>query len=216
VTSVAVRARPGTARLVVLALAALGPFLVLMALVHEGWPPLVHLDGAARDGRHRVALASPGFVLAMRTVSTLGTSGVYVVVGAVLVWHLLRVGLPRRAVFVAVTGVGGSLLNTSVKALVDRARPVLDDPVAHAAYSSFPSGHAQGVVVAAGVLLVVLPALRRRVALPAVVWVLLMGFSRVALGVHYVSDVLAGYLLAVAWLAACVAVVAPDGRERQA
>ena len=71
------------------------------------------------------------------------------------------------------------------------------DPVAHAGASSFPSGHAQSSVVLTSVLLVlVLPQLhgRRRIVAVAiaVAWAAAIGFSRVALGVHYVSDVLAG------------------------
>ena len=87
---------------------------------------------------------------------------------------------------------------------------MLPDPVAHAAGTSFPSGHAQSAVVATSVLLLVfLPYLRgawRVVAIAgAVAYVLAIGFARVALGVHYVSDVLAGYALGAAWVAAMVA-----------
>jgi undecaprenyl-diphosphatase len=93
---------------------------------------------------------------------------------------------------------------------VDRARPVLPDPVAHANGMSFPSGHAQAAVVAYSVLLLVfLPVLRgawRSVVVSvAVLMVLAIGFSRVALGVHYVSDVVAGYVLGAAWVAAMTA-----------
>ena len=77
---------------------------------------------------------------------------------------------------------------------------------------SFPSGHAQNAVVAWGVLLLVfLPVLRGRwrvvAVIAAVAVVLAIGFARVALSVHFVSDVLAGYALGAAWLAA------PPGRR---
>src|SRR5262249_11541170 len=83
--------------------------------------------------------------------------------------------------------------------------PVVDVPVASAPGNSFPSGHALGSIVAYGsLLLVFLPAVPRRlrrvaIAVAAAI-VVLVGFTRVALGVHYVSDVLAGWLLGVAWL----------------
>ncbi len=94
--------------------------------------------------------------------------------------------------------------------LVDRARPIVADPVAHAGGLSFPSGHAQNAVVAWGVLLLVfLPVLRGRwrvvAVIAAVAVVLAIGFARVALSVHFVSDVLAGYALGAAWLAAMIA-----------
>jgi membrane-associated phospholipid phosphatase len=75
---------------------------------------------------------------------------------------------------------------------------------------SFPSGHAQSAIVAWAVLLLVfLPALHGRwralaVAVAAVM-VLAIGFARVTLGVHFVSDVLAGYVLGAAWVAAMIA-----------
>jgi undecaprenyl-diphosphatase len=113
-------------------------------------------------------------------------------------------------VFVAVTMLGGAALNALVKAAVHRARPVLPEPVAHAGGLSFPSGHAQSVVVAFGLLLLLaLPHLRgpwRGAAIGlAAAMVLAIGVSRVALGVHFVSDVLAGYVLGAAWLAAMAA-----------
>jgi undecaprenyl-diphosphatase len=117
--------------------------------------------------------------------------------------------------------LGGSLLNSLVKLAVDRARPILPDPVAHAGGMSFPSGHAQSAVVAASVLLLVLgrdlSRRGRRIAIAAgVLFVLAVGFSRVALGVHYVSDVLAGYVLGGAWVAAMTAAFGAWRREERA
>ena len=87
---------------------------------------------------------------------------------------------------------------------------MLANPVAHESGASFPSGHAQAAVVGYAVLLLVfLPVLHgaaRRVAIGvAVLMVLGIGLSRVALGVHYVSDVLAGYVLGAAWVVAMIA-----------
>ena len=97
-----------------------------------------------------------------------------------------------------------------MKNLVDRARPALPDPVASADGFSFPSGHAQAAMVGYAVLLLVfLPALRGvwhgLAVTVATAMVVAIGFSRVALGVHYVSDVLAGYALGAAWVAAMAA-----------
>lgn len=203
---------------VALALVAV-PFALLMILVRNRWDPLTDLDlGASRDLNH-YALQHPGFVSAMQDVSFVGSAPVYAVVfGVVAVWLLWR-RLPRLALFVVVTMLGSSLLNGLVKAAVDRARPVLPEPVAHANGLSFPSGHAQSAMAAASVLLLVfLPALRGRWRPAAVVagaaFVLAVGFARVSLGVHFVSDVLGGYVLGLAWVAATTAAFSAWRRER--
>jgi membrane-associated phospholipid phosphatase len=118
--------------------------------------------------------------------------------------------LPRLALFVVITAAGSSLLNTVVKNTVHRLRPVLTDPVAQEHGLSFPSGHAQAAVVGYAVLLLVfLPILhgawRGTAVTLAVVMVLAIGFSRIALGVHYVSDVVGGLVLGAAWVAAMTA-----------
>jgi undecaprenyl-diphosphatase len=205
-------ARFGACALVAMAALALVavPFGLLLFLVQGEWRPLLRVDDEARDDLHTVAVAHDGFVEAMKALSTIGAAGTYwVVFGAVAVWLLWR-RLPRLAVFVGVTVGGSSLLNLAVKHAVDRARPVLENPVAHAGGLSFPSGHAQSAIVGYSTLLLifwpVMGAFARRAAVAgAVVMVLAIGFSRIALGVHYVSDVLAGYVLGAAWVAASAA-----------
>ena len=186
------------------------PFGLILFLVEDRWAPLSRVDDGARDGLHGVALHHEALVTALKVLSTIGSAVVYfplfAVVAAWLVWRRL----PRLALFVVVTVGGSALLNEGVKAIVHRARPVVADPVAHAAGMSFPSGHAQAAMVAWSVLLLVfLPVLPRRwhvlAVLAAVTMVLAIGFARVALGVHFVSDVLAGYVLGAAWVAAMIA-----------
>jgi len=123
---------------------------------------------------------------------------------------LLRRHRARLALFLVVTTAVGGLLDTAVKVAVSRSRPSLVDPVATAAGKSFPSGHAMSSTVVYGALLLVfLPYVARRwrpaVVAGAVVVVLAVGFTRLALGVHYISDVLGGYVLGLAWLAASTA-----------
>jgi membrane-associated phospholipid phosphatase len=203
---------------VALALVAV-PFALLLFLVEDRWRPLLRVDDGARDGLHRYALDHHALVTAAKTLSTIGSAAVYLVVFAAVAGWLVWRRLPRLALFVVVTMVGNSVLNALVKLAVDRSRPVLPQPVAHANGMSFPSGHAQSAMVAAAVvLLVFLPALRgtrRAVAVVvAVAYVLAIGFARVALGVHYVSDVLAGYALGAAWVAAMTAAFSAWRRER--
>jgi membrane-associated phospholipid phosphatase len=186
------------------------PFGLLLFFVEDKWAPLLRVDDGARDGLHAFALQHRRFVVAMETLSTIGRWWMYLpVFVGVAGWLLWRRHI-RLAVFVAVTVGVSPGLNDLVKWAVHRARPVLDNPVAHENGASFPSGHAQAAVVGYAVLLLVfLPVLHgasRRVAIGvAVLMVLGIGLSRVALGVHYVSDVLAGYVLGAAWVAATVA-----------
>jgi membrane-associated phospholipid phosphatase len=203
--------------------AALGllavPFGLLLFLVEDKWRPLARLDAGASNDMHAVAVQHDGLVTALKVLSTIGSAGVYIPLYAAIAAWLVWRRLPRLAAFVVVTVALSPLLNTLVKLAVDRARPVLPDPVAHAAGKSFPSGHAQSAMVAAAVLLLVfLPLLRgawRWVAVGvAIAYVLAIGFARVTLGVHYVSDVLAGYALGAAWVAAMIAAFNALRRER--
>ena len=194
---------------VALALVAV-PFALLLLLVEDKWAPLLRADVGARDSLHGYATTHAGFVSAMKLISNLGSALAWQVILAVVVAWLLWRRLPRLALFVVVTAAGSSLLNATVKAAVHRLRPVLTDPVAHANGLSFPSGHAHAAIVGYAVLLLVLlPILhgswRSAAVTLAVLMVLAIGFSRVALGVHYVSDVVAGFVLGAAWVSAMVA-----------
>jgi undecaprenyl-diphosphatase len=205
---------------VALALVAV-PFGLLLFLVQDKWRPLLRIDAGARDDMHAYAVAHDGFVSALQTLSTIGSAMVYLPLFALLALWLAWRRLPRLALFVVVTVGGSPLLNSLVKMGVHRARPVLDDPVAHASGLSFPSGHAQSATVAVGVLLLVfLPALhgawRIAAVAAAAAWMLVIGFARVSLGVHYVSDVLAGYALGAAWVTAMTASFSAWRRERGA
>jgi membrane-associated phospholipid phosphatase len=180
-------------------------FGVLLLLVRLHWHPPQRLDHAVAEDLNHLLAPRPVLVDIANGVSRAGGRPVllWLVTIAVVVLFLRRQG--RLAVYLVVSGVGALVFDPSIKTLVGRLRPVVDVPVATAPGNSFPSGHALGSIVVYGALvLVFLPAVppRRRavfVAVPAVV-VVLIGLSRMALGVHFVSDVLAGWLLRVAWL----------------
>ena len=178
---------------VALALVAV-PFGLVLLLVEEKWAPLLRADVGTSERLHDYALTNAGFVRAMALVSDSGSALAWqLVLGAVVLWWLLWRCLPRLALFVVITAAGSSLLNSVVKTSVHRLRPILTHPVAHEPGLSFPSGHAQAAIVGYAVMLLVflpiLDGVRRRAAIAfAVFMVLAVGFSRVALSVHYVSE----------------------------
>jgi membrane-associated phospholipid phosphatase len=201
----------GRAVLAAMALALVAvPGALTLLLVEDRWAPLLRVDNGARDRLHSFAVTHTGFVATMQLISTSGSALAWqIVLAPVVVWLLWR-RLARLALFVVIAAAGSSLLNTVVKTSVHRLRPVLTHPVAHEPGSSFPSGHAQAAIVGYAVLLLVfLPILHgvwRKVAVTfAVLMVLAIGFSRIALGVHYLSDVVGGYVLGAAWVAAMAA-----------
>lgn len=196
---------------------AIVPGGLLALLVRSRWSPLRGLDQAVDNSLHGYAVAHPGLVRFLDAVSTFGAPNVWralVVLGALL---LIR-RAPRLAIWMAVTLVGEALLDVGIKTAVDRLRPSFPDPVAVAPGKSFPSGHAMGSFVLVGVLvLVVLPLLPRRARWPVVALgvavVVLIGFSRLGLGVHYPSDVVGGWVIGAAWLAGTVAAFQTWRRE---
>ncbi|MGO4380809.1 phosphatase PAP2 family protein [Pseudoduganella sp. RAF19] len=111
----------------------------------------------------------------------------------------------------------GMLLNVALKYSYQRARPYFDEPLLTLATYSFPSGHTAAATLFYGVLASYLVMKGRRWwAVPgAVAMVLLVACSRMYLGVHYLSDVLAAMMEGVAWLAICLTGVSTWRRRRE-
>ncbi|HET7364601.1 MAG TPA: phosphatase PAP2 family protein [Burkholderiales bacterium] len=105
---------------------------------------------------------------------------------------------------------GGMLVNVVLKASYERLRPHFDDPVLVLTSFSFPSGHAAGATLFYGVLAAFLVSrtydwrLRAAAVAGAIVMVALVAFSRLYLGAHYLSDVLAGICSSTMWLVLCL------------
>ncbi|TCB99268.1 phosphatase PAP2 family protein [Micromonospora zingiberis] len=189
------------------------PFALLAGLVLGGWPPLRRLDVTVTEHLHGYAVAHPLWVRVMSVWTDAFAPMPLRAAALVLVVWLARRGARRLAVWVATTMLVGGLLGPLLKLLVGRARPALPDPVAEAPGLAFPSGHALNAMLAAGVLVVVFlpraptpdragqPVVRAGAVVHTVIWLgalliaLVTGFSRIALGVHWTSDVLAGWLL---------------------
>jgi membrane-associated phospholipid phosphatase len=171
---------------------------------------LVRLDTSAARHLHEWVRHSPQVVTDLKILTFFGSPiWFYVIVTPAVVW-VWRSGHRRLAVFLLVTVLGGGVLDTIVKEVVSRARPSLVDPVATAHGKSFPSGHAMSSTFTYGALLLVfLPVIRPRYRPAAVggavVLVVAICFSRLALGVHFITDVVGGVVLGLAWLAASTA-----------
>jgi undecaprenyl-diphosphatase len=122
---------------------------------------------------------------------------------------LLLQGAWRIAVFVVVASSGGWLLNHVLKELFGRARPDVVPHLREVLTLSFPSGHAMtsaAVYLTLGALLMRIS--KRRLTKfycmgAAMLLTALVGASRVYLGVHYPTDVLAGWLLGLSWALLC-------------
>jgi undecaprenyl-diphosphatase len=149
----------------------------------------------------------------MRLATALGYYYVVVPLLALAVFVFYRRGWRLSAVLLVVSTGGSVVLTTVLKGVFQRARPELFDSGYQASFYSFPSGHATVAVGFYGMLTVILAyrlrgVARWAVAACGVVVVLLIGFSRLYLGVHYPTDVLAGYLAALLWLVCLGAVYA--------
>jgi membrane-associated phospholipid phosphatase len=180
-------------------------FGTLMLLVRFRWTPLQDLDQSIADHLNRAVSPHPAVVAALKGVSTAGGRGWLIPLVVVVVVLLLIRRLPRLAIYLAVTGLGAALLDPSLKALVGRIRPIVADPIAYGRGNSFPSGHTLGSTIVYGALVLVFLSLARGrwrwwLVGAAGLLVFAIGLSRIALGVHFLSDVLAGWALGLAWI----------------
>jgi membrane-associated phospholipid phosphatase len=215
-----VRARRFGARTVLAAvggLVAAVPLTLLIVLVLTKSPGLRRLDEGIEERVHAYVLARPTLEEALRVGSVvLHPRVMWVVVGATAI-VLWRRGRRRHAIWAVVTAAVGGGLDTPLKELIARTRPVFADPVATAPGYSFPSGHALNtMIIGAGAVALCWQVTRgrpwRRAALlgAATTLVLVTGFDRVGLGVHYVSDVVGGWLIGLAVVCVTTAAFSTD------
>ena len=138
--------------------------------------------------------------------STIAVSCYAAIVAVALAWRHEW----RRLATVFVCVAGGLTLNVLMKLAFHRARPVLDDPLLTLASYSFPSGHVAGSTLMYGLIVAWAftrtrrPLVRIGVTVAGAAAVALVAFTRMYLGVHYLSDVVAAFAEGVAWLALCL------------
>lgn len=148
------------------------------------------------------AMSSSGLDRFFIYVSAAGYEYGVVPLDIVIVLVLLALRRWREGIFAACAFIGSALLNLATKQVFQRDRPSLWESVAPEHTFSFPSGHAMGSMTLAMTLLLLAWHTRWRwpVALAALVFVLLVGLSRIYLGVHYPSDIIGGWAAGMAWV----------------
>jgi undecaprenyl-diphosphatase len=186
-----------------LAAAVLSLFLFAWIAEEMAHGSTMRFDLAVRAWVHQ--FASPGMTRAMTVISLLGR-GVLIVELAVAVAVFLYVGWKHAAGWLAASMAGALALEFTLKLAFHRPRPAVFFGAEPGSYS-FPSGHALSsfcfYVVLAGLIAARTRSWPGRIALgiTAAVLVVAIGLSRIYLGMHYPSDVVAGYLAAAIWVA---------------
>jgi membrane-associated phospholipid phosphatase len=198
--------RPGRSPLLVVVGGAIVLFACLLlfgAIAEEiGEQEANALDAVATPLMH--SLSNPTLDEVVRTLTNLGST---VVLATLCLVGVILLGWRRHwreALFLSVSLVGSLALMQSLKLIFHRPRPQLDWAQAPPEYS-FPSGHSMNAVVFYGAIALIVwtlcgPRAGRIAALVTIVLALLIGASRIYLGVHYFTDVAGGFLAGVAWL----------------
>jgi membrane-associated phospholipid phosphatase len=175
------------------------------------------IDGGESLAEFDIALStalrehlSLGTLRVFSIITHLGDGVVLFAIGLVVFAVLAVMRLKLLAAAWVVTTLSGAVLNRLLKAIFERSRPLHDHGLTAVEGWSFPSGHASGSMLIYGLLAYVVvrstpPAWHIPAALAGIALVVFVGSSRVLLQVHYLSDVLAGYASAAAWIAICIA-----------
>lgn len=201
-TALARTRAPASAWVVVAACAAV---LALLGVgVRTGFGPQRTLDAEVSQALYAGDDRSRALDLLLEVLTAPGLSLVrYLLAVPVLIW-LVRRHAWRTVLWVVAAAVLVAPLTSTLKDFFGRVRPAFEDGGARYDTLSFPSGHSSGIatLVTVGLVLAwpaLAPGARRMWATLGVLLVLLVGLTRMWLGVHYLSDVVAGWALGVGW-----------------
>jgi membrane-associated phospholipid phosphatase len=178
--------------------------VLLGAAVRTDFGPLRDLDGTVSEALYAGDHRARALDVLLQILTAPGLAVVrYVVAVPLMIW-LARRGARRSLIWVVVTFLTMSPLTSALKDLFGRVRPDFHEGGARYTTLSFPSGHSSGIATLATVGLLLAwpllgPAARRLWAALAVLLVLLVGLTRMWLGVHFLSDVVAGWALGLGW-----------------
>jgi len=163
-----------------------------------------HFDEVTRNAVHQ--LASPLLTTIMRGVSFVGSTLALAIGTTIVVVRLAMLKWGREAKLFAITMIGAGLLNVTLKLTFKRPRPVPFFNLTAPETYSFPSGHSLTSACFFGALAAILTARVKSRRVRVIVWVvctlmfLLIGLSRIYLGVHHTTDVIAGFAAALIWI----------------
>jgi membrane-associated phospholipid phosphatase len=175
-------------------------------------------DAFVRNAVHQVA--TPGLTHLMQAFSLLGSIAVMTALILLAICGLIYFHHARAAALLAITMLGAGGLDMGLKHSFHRVRPVAFFGTSPSSYS-FPSGHALASLCFYGALAVILSERARGQTAKTCIWIVaallivIIGFSRIYLGVHYPSDVIAGYSVAAAWVGMVVFLDRTLGKARR-
>jgi len=196
-------------------------FGVIAGEVIEGGP-IIAVDLQVANWLHAHAHAAPGLTRAMLFVTHWNSVAGVLAMSALLGCMLFRRRLDYWLLALALIVPGGMAVNILMKFAFARARPVFDEPLVVLHTYSFPSGHASGATLFYGFLACLLVrhiasnGKRAAIIFAAALMVAAVCFSRVYLGAHYMTDVIAGVAEGLAWLAICIPAMTSLRRRREA
>ena len=181
------------------------------------WNWVADVDSRTLATAYRLAAEHPAWVGTWDAICTLFSPFVFRVVAVGMVVHAFIRRKRRTAVFLLLAVELSGPLTVLAKWVGDRPRP--DTALVAASSTSFPSGHAVGVMASVLAFAVVLAPyvradLRRVLVVAGAVVVVAVGVGRVALNVHHASDVVAGWALGYLWVLVCLPVIRPIARAR--
>jgi undecaprenyl-diphosphatase len=154
-------------------------------------------DRSVRESVH--SFAAPALTRVMLALTFVGTSGFFALVGAAFVWWLIKTSRLRDAIWLIALQISAHLVLQILQFAFHRARPDPFFGLAKPTSYSFPSGHALLSTVFY-LSLAILMTCKLAVRAAAAMLALFIGLSRVYLGVHYPTDVLAGFAAGAFWL----------------
>ncbi len=194
---------------------ALALFCVLLIAFAQrfGWLDGLNLGLMTLAGEGRDTELGGAVTMVMRLASAIGGTLGRITLLAVVLAPLIWAGYRRSAMWLAAMMAGGTLLNLALKQAFAAPRPDLLPHLDIVHTYSFPSGHSAGNMMFFGALAML--AGRRGAYWNAALAILLIGVSRVWLGVHWPSDVLAGWIEGLGWLAFCAIWLPARGGEQQ-
>ena len=156
------------------------------------------------------AESSPPWQTVFAVITILGTGWVLTLATAVIAVVLIQRGRRVEAFAWMAAQAGSGVLNWALKSIYERARPEYADAFLYSSSFAFPSGHAMGTFVFCGLgcYLLLRDGRSWTASFVSIVlamsWCLVMAFSRLYLGVHFVSDVVAGLVAGSGWLVVCI------------